>query len=250
MKKVSKLSRAKTGKTGTGIIVMAYNEEKNLGPALDGLLREVPKVTDDFEILVIDDGSDDSTGNVADKYGRKSRHIRVVHHRENRGFGRSFRSGVSLTRKRYVVGFPGDNDTSPASLAQLVRRANDRTVVTCYPTDLSNRSAFRHLISKSFVVLMNAVFRMNLKYFNGSFIYLTEAVKNLNLKSDGFAIYAEAKVRLRHLGYPFEEIPFIYTGRKHGTSKAVTGKSVRETLETIITLVKDIYLKKRINYSN
>jgi len=91
---------------------------------------------------------------------------------------------------------------------------------------------------------MNLIFGLRLRYFNGLFICKKELFKNVKLISKGFAIYAEAKVKLIRNGCSYFEIPFVHTGRVCGQSKAVNLKSVLYTIETIILLVRDIYLTK------
>ncbi|OGG04287.1 hypothetical protein A2Z33_04010 [Candidatus Gottesmanbacteria bacterium RBG_16_52_11] len=233
-----------TRNPGVSIVVMAYNEEQNLGPTIDGIMREVPKATRNYEIIIVEDGSTDGTLAVAKQYARRNRRIRIVRHRINFGFGTSFKDGVAAAEKKYVIGFPGDNDTSPVSLRQIIGRANDRTVVISYPIDWKQRSLARHIISRSVVILFNLLFGMRLRYYTGQFLCRTGELQRMNLKSKGFAVYAEAKVRFRYMGMKFEEIPFEHIGRKFGTTKAISFRSLLETLETIGILLTDIFFRK------
>jgi hypothetical protein len=99
----------------------------------------------------------------------------------------------------------------------------------------------RNIISKTFIIIANLLFGMNLRYFNGSFICETKVLRDLDLKSKGLTIYAEAKIRLIKSGYSYTEVPFEHIGRKYGSSKAVNIKSLFETLDIIRILVADIY---------
>jgi glycosyltransferase involved in cell wall biosynthesis len=226
------------------IAVPAFNEEKNIGPTLDGILAEVPKITRDFEIIVIDDGSTDETGKIADKYSRKYPQIRVIHHRINQRFGTSIRDGLAVATKEYFIGFPGDNDTSPVSLRQIIGKAHGNYIINSYTSDPNARSFLRNTISKIFILLMNLLFGLNFRYFNGSFVCKTSMLKSISLKSKGLAIYAESKVRLLKKGYPYEEIPFDHISRKYGRSTALTWKSFKDTFETVVTLLTDTYIKR------
>jgi glycosyltransferase involved in cell wall biosynthesis len=225
----------KTG--GTSIIVLAFNEEKNLIPTVTSITSELKNIPDDYEIVIVNDGSTDKTGSVADKLAKKYPRVKVLHHPRNLGFGRTFKDGVDFATKEYVVGFPGDNDTSPGILKDLIMMKNSADLVISYPKENNLRTKWREFVSGFFVKMMNLIFTMNLKYYNGSFICKTKILQDLHLESKGFAIYAEAKVRLIKRGYSFKETPFTHIGRKYGHSKAVNIKSVGHTLNTIIYLV-------------
>jgi glycosyltransferase involved in cell wall biosynthesis len=229
---------------GVSIAVMAFNEEKNIGPTLEGIIHEIPKVTQNYEIIVIDDGSSDNTGKIADTYAEKNHKIKIIHHHVNKRFGYSFKEGVKIAKKEYIIGFPGDNDTSPVSLRNIILQAKDNYIINSYTSNPNARSLFRIVISKFFVILMNFLFQLNLKYYNGSFICKVSLLKNLNLKSKGLAIYAEAKVRLLKKGYKYEDVPFEHIKRKFGKSSAVSITSLIDTISTVYELVKDIYLVK------
>lgn len=219
------------------VVILAYEEERNLEPAVTGVARELTAIGADYELVIVDDGSTDGTGRVADTLAGKNRRIRVIHHPVNMGFGRTFCDGIAASRMDTVIGFPGDNDTSPALVADLVRHADDADIVMSYPRRTDIRSIYREAISKGFVMLMNILFGLNLKYYNGSFICRTGALKGIPLTSKGFAIYAEAKVRLIRRGLTYNQIPFDHIGRKYGVSKAVSLRSVVHSLQTIGSLI-------------
>src|SRR3990172_3444347 len=100
------------------------------------------------------------------------------------------------------------------------------------------------MLSRFYVILLNIIFGLHLRYFNGLFICRTELLRSVPLTSDGLAIYSEAKIRLLKRGASVCEIPFEHTGRKYGKSKAVTLKSFYDTIRTVFMLVIDIYTEK------
>lgn len=227
------------------IIIPAFNEEKNIAGAVRGALTAVRGTVSDYEILVIDDGSTDKTVYEAEKLAKRNKKIKLIKHARNLGFGLTIKEGIKKARQEYVVGFPGDNDTSAVSLRNIIIKAGRKDLIISYTRNSGTRSVARRLFSKSFVVLMNLIFGLKLRYFNGSFICKTRLLQNENLTSEGFAIYAEAKVRLLKKGYSYMEIPFTHTGRKHGQSKAVSWKSVGHTFVTVYHLIKDIHFARK-----
>ena len=88
---------------------------------------------------------------------------------------------------------------------------------------------------------MNLLFRLRLRYYNSYFIANGKLLKSLPLKSEGFTLFAEAKIRLLKKGVSFTEVPFLYAPRKYGTSKALNKKSLFQAIKIIPVLIGDVY---------
>lgn len=225
------------------VIIPAYNEEGDIERAIKIASRIILGCKLDYEIIVVDDGSTDGTGQKIAKCMKKNRRIKVVTHEKNQGFGQTIRDGIKAASKTYITGFPADIDFSLDTLKDIVSARNKADVVSTYMTNLSKRPLVRKIISTFFIKLMNLIFRLNLKYYNGYFICRGRTLKKLKLRSSGFTIFAEAKIRLCKSGASFAEIPFENRPRLHGVSKALTWKSLIQTIQIIPILIKDIYFK-------
>ena len=99
------------------VIIPAYNAAKYIGQAVDSALAQTYQ---DSEIIVIDDGSPDKTGDFARLKAQTNPHIRVASNVTNQGFGYSFARGVKMASKEFITVFPGDNDMSALSLKDLL----------------------------------------------------------------------------------------------------------------------------------
>src|SRR6266850_5879511 len=80
---------------GLSAVLPAFNEEENILATVEAVRTAVLKVTGNFEIIVVDDGSLDRTGEIADALAREDGRVRVIHHEGNRGYGAALRSGFS-----------------------------------------------------------------------------------------------------------------------------------------------------------
>ena len=76
------------------MFLLAHNEEGNIERVVEGFKAELPKLTDDYEIIVVNDGSSDRTGQIAERMAVDDHHVRVVHHPINRGYGAAVVSGI------------------------------------------------------------------------------------------------------------------------------------------------------------
>lgn len=226
------------------VIVPAFNEEHNLVAAVTSITHALRNYSDRYTILIVNDGSTDKTKEIAQRIGQKDSRIRIIHNDRNRGLGYSIRHALPQIKTRYVTIFPGDNDMSAQSLTRLVDEAEAAELVTGYMVHAGNRSWKRRLLSRVYITGMNRVFGLRLRYYNGPFLCDTARLHSLVLHSNGLDVFAELKIRMIRAGCSVKEIPFEHTGRKYGTSKAVTLKSVIQTIRTTGLLVRDMYWHK------
>lgn len=228
-------------KRSVSVVIPAFNEEGNIQAAIDSVVAAVNPLVDLYQIIVIDDGSRDQTRAFALEKAKTNSRVLVLSNEGNKGFGYSFSRGVKLAEMEYVTVFPGDNDMAGESLAKLVSEIGDTDLVISYMSKTNKRSLFRRVVSKLFVFIMNTLFGLKLKYYNGAFICRTQVLKAVPLKSVGLATLAECLVRMITQGYSYKAIYFEHVGRKSNRSKAFNLKSILAVAETIGILIKDIY---------
>ena len=225
------------------IIIPAYNEEDNISNAYKNVVKACRSVKSDYEIILVDDGSVDKTGKIMEDLSKKDRHVKVLHNERNRGFGYAFGRGIGKARKEYIGGFPGDNDMSGESLKRLMNEAGKADIIISYMINPQARSIGRRIASKSYIILMNMLFGLNLRYYNGHFICRRKLLKNIDIQSDGIAVLAEIKVLLLKKKASYKEIPFEHNPRIHGVSKILTYKGITQAAGNTFSLYK------RVNFS-
>ena len=230
-------------KNSISVIVPAYNEEKNILSAVKSV-KNALLTFGDYEIIIVNDGSTDQTGAVARKLAKKDRHIKILNHIRNMGIGIAIKDGIAASRKEYVTEFHGDNDSSGESLHLMIGQIGKADFISAYTANPQVRSTARRILSKTFVSLMNLLFGLRLKYYTGYFICKTKLLQSIPITSNGFAFYAEAKVRLITFGATYHEVPSYHTGRKYGISKAASFASILETVRTLVVLFTDIHFRK------
>ena len=226
------------------IVIPAFREEGNIEAAIDNACLIAQKVTQDYEIIVVDDGSPDKTGDFARLKAQVDPHIRVAVNARNEGFGYSFARGVKMATKEFITVFPGDNDMSADSLKDLLDARGSADLIISYMQKTRKRSLFRRGVSMAFVIIMNFLFGLKLEYYNGAFICRTARLKAIPIKSTGLAALAECIVRLLRQGASYRIIFFEHVGRRHERSKAFNLKSINAVLKTIWILWRDIYISR------
>ena len=224
------------------VVIPAYKEEGNVEAAIDSVISVVAGM--DYEIIVVDDGSPDRTGEFARLKAESDPRIRVAVNATNEGFGYSFARGVKMATKDYVTVFPGDNDMAAQSLKDLIAARGSADLVISYMKKTNRRSVFRRLVSRLFVAIMNLLFGLRLQYYNGAFICKTELLRSVPIKSTGLAALAECLVRLLKKGVEYRTVYFEHAGRRHQQSKAFNLRSIKAVAKTIGILLNDIYFSR------
>jgi len=109
-----------------------FNEEANIRRAVTSALAALPAVATTFEVIVVNDGSRDSTAAIADSLAAADNRVRVVHHAVNRGYGAAVRSGFAAVQYPMAVLADGDNQFDLGELPRLFERIDRHDVVNGY----------------------------------------------------------------------------------------------------------------------
>src|SRR5262249_8774987 len=98
----------------------AYNDESSIVGVVHKALALLPRLTGDFEVIIVNDGSRDGTADVLDDLARKHPQVRVIHHSQNRGYGGALRTGFLQATKDWVFYTDGDGQYDVDELEKLI----------------------------------------------------------------------------------------------------------------------------------
>src|SRR5688572_19344631 len=110
---------------GLTMFFPAYNDAGTIASLVIQAVQVAGRLTDDFEVLVINDGSQDATAPIADELARQYPQVRVIHHPQNRGYGGALRTGFASARKELIAYTDGDAQYDPSELDVLWHRLTD-----------------------------------------------------------------------------------------------------------------------------
>ncbi|HEY8825977.1 MAG TPA: glycosyltransferase family 2 protein [Candidatus Limnocylindria bacterium] len=117
---------------GLSFFFPALNEEDNVAPIVEEALSVLPRFADDLEITVVDDGSSDRTGAIADELAKKDPRVRVIHHGTRRGYGGAVRSGLVAATKSWVFFTDGDRQFALEDLGRLIEASDGADAIVGY----------------------------------------------------------------------------------------------------------------------
>lgn len=222
---------------GVSVIMPAYNEEKNLSTAVRDAIAILKRTVGAYEIIIVNDGSADRTGSVAEALAKKNPQVRVFHNAQNRGLGNGLKRGISNARMLYTTLYPSDNEMDRVSFRQLLTARKSADLVSAYMANPLARPLSRRFISVVFVHFVNILFGLRLRYFTGPFIARTRLLRIAHLVSDGVTILVELRVKLLSCGASIREIPFTFRMRKHGKATLFRWKTFAQTVQTMYELL-------------
>jgi glycosyltransferase involved in cell wall biosynthesis len=216
----------------------AWNEEDYVERAVTRALDVLPRLTDDFEIIVVNDASTDRTQEIADGLAAKVPQLKVITHPVNLKLGGAMRTGLSASTKDIVV--YSDIDL-PWDLRELERALHlmeylEADMICAFRFDRTSEGPKRILYSFVYNLLIRSLFDINIKDVNFSFKVMHRRVlESLELKSLGSFIDAELVVKAIRKGFRVFQMGVDYFPRTRGVSTlaspSVIMKMVRELVD-------------------
>jgi len=195
----------------------AYNEEANVAAMVERLHEALPKVADDYEIIVVDDGSRDRTGAIADELAAADPRVRVVHHRQNRGYGGALKSGFAASRKAWVFFTDGDGQFDVEEIATLVPASSDHDVVVGYRIDRAE-GGLRRVNAGAWNWLVRRLFGFPARDVDCAFkLFDRSVLAVVQPEAEGAMISTEILARTARAGFRIAEVGVHHYPRRHGT---------------------------------
>lgn len=199
------------------IIVPVYNEEKTIGIILQKL-RNLDIIGWEKEIIVVDDGSRDSTN-------LKVTNAVLVVHDKNLGKGAAVKTGLKHATGDYVVIQDGDLEYDPADIVLLVKEAEKgaRAVYGSRNLHPERRGYWHYVLGvKVLTMLVNQLCRSKLTDVYTCYkLVSAPLLRDLNLESRGFEVEAEITVKILKKGIPIIETPIRYSPRRFSEGKKI-----------------------------
>lgn len=227
------------------ICVPAFNEERSLEGSVEDLLTTLSPVVRWLEIIIVNDGSTDTTPRIAEQLANRYRQIKVIHHKKNAGIGVCYRDALAVAAGEYFTWFPSDHENAAVEFIQCLPYLKEKTVVTCNHRGLDPRPALRRWISCSYAFILNKYFHLDLKFYNGLTIYPVALLRTLPLVAKGFAFLAETLIRAIQSGYQVVELPSPLNNRIGGKSKSLTLASACQMLADLFRILTSVRKVKK-----
>jgi len=231
-------------KMGTGVSISVffpcYNEQDNIGRTVEQALAVLKKLNADFEVIIVDDGSSDATGRIADEISGRDSRVKVVHHHPNLGYGAALQSGFKAATKKLVFYTDGDGQFDISEMPPLLPLIKQYDIVSCYRLNRQD-NLIRKLNGWAWTKLACFLLNIKVRDIDCAFkLYKREIFDNIRMSSSGALIDAEILARAVRKGYSITQKGVHHYPRRAGVQ---TGANLRVILRAFKELFK---LRSRI----
>jgi len=221
-----------------------YNEQENVSQTIEKVLEVLEKLNADFEIIIVDDGSADKTGQIADEIAGQDGRVKVVHHKHNLGYGAALQSGFMAAAKKLVFYTDGDGQFDINEMPPLLTLMEQYDIVSCYRLNRQD-SIIRKINGWCWTKLVCLMFGLKILDIDCAFkLYKREIFDKIEMSSTGALIDAEILARAARKGYRITQKGVHHYPR---TSGRQTGASIRVILRAFKELFR---LQSRIRSGN
>jgi glycosyltransferase involved in cell wall biosynthesis len=236
---------------GISVFFPAYNDEASIASLVGDALAVLPSLADDFEVIVVDDGSTDSTAAVLDELARFDSRVRVVHHESNRGYGGALRTGFASATKELVFYTDGDGQYDVRELV-LLRPLLTEGVDIVNGYKIKRADGWRRkALGAAYNRLAHLLFSIPIRDVDCDFrLVRRRVVERVELVSSSGSICVELVHKLHRTGCVFAEIPVRHRPRAHGRSQFFTPRRVGRTALDLFSLWLKVAAPGRANGEN
>lgn len=223
----------------------AYNDGGTIASMIAAALIVLRQVTDEYEIIVVNDGSTDYTASLLDELTMRYPELRVLHHSSNQGYGAALRAGFSAATKDWVFYTDGDAQYDPLELTCLVGALCEGVdAVNGYKLSRSD-SVFRILIGKAYHHIAKFFFGFHIRDVDCDFRLIPRRILDeIELESVSGAICLELVKKIEDAGYVFAEVPVHHYSRKYGASQFFVPRRIVQTLRQLVRLYWRLVIQK------
>lgn len=223
------------------LVIPMHNEEGNVGPLLSSLMTILRGLTNNFEVIVVDDNSTDNTGRIADSFSESHPEVTVIHRSDGkRGVGFNYRAGFKRARGDIILTMDGDMSHDPRDLPKMLEAMRGVGVVVGSryvkgaTADMPTTRAF---LSRLFNIFVSILFLVGVKDITSGYRAMRrESIAAVKLESNSFDVYPELLLKIARLGDRIVEIPIHYSRRRFGESKLSYMRMLPLYLRSLIKL--------------
>lgn len=199
----------------------AYNDAGTIPSMVMTTLLTLRQISDDYEVVVINDGSQDHTPQLLDELARLyPDEVRIIHHPKNRGYGGALRSGFGHASKEWIFYTDGDAQYDPREIHLLVALVNDEVDLVNGWKIERNDPLHRIVIGRIYQYMIKLVFGLKLKDVDCDFRLMRRSIfDEVELTQDSGVICVELMKKIQDAGFRLAETPVHHFHRAYGKSQ-------------------------------
>jgi glycosyltransferase involved in cell wall biosynthesis len=232
-------------KQGLSIIMPVYNEEKNIKSEVTKIISNIKNCTDDFEIIVINDGSADKSADIVKNLALQNPTIRIITRRKHKGYGAAIRNGICIAEKEWLLIMDADGQYEINDLKTFWQEKSFYDFIIGYRKKRGD-NLYRRWLGKLGNLIANLFLKTDIFIKDvdcGFKLFKTKELRTIPTISNGVLISFEILYKLLQNKWSFTQLPVTHY-------KRIAGKSTGGKLNSIIQIILESFklvLNKQIN---
>ncbi len=233
------------------IFFPAYNDGGTIASMVISALLTVRELTDDYEIIVINDGSADYTPQLLDELARVYEEVRIIHHEQNRGYGGALRTGFSSATKELIFYTDGDAQYDARELRVLYPALIDGVdMVNGYKISRSD-PWYRTVIGRTYHWIVKLAFGLRLRDVDCDFRLIRRTIfDRVHLESNSGVICVEMMKKIQDAGFVIAEAPVHHYHRVYGSSQFFNFRRILRVGRDLLRLWEQLVLQPKLRRSS
>jgi len=217
-----------------------YNEEANIAAQTKQALKIIPQFAEKFEIILVNDGSADKTGQIGQKLAADHPNVVLVSHSKNRGYGGALKSGFRKAKYEWIFFSDGDRQFDLKEIGRLLPLTSRADLVIGYRQKRAD-TPIRLINAKLFNLLIRLLFGLKVTDIDCAFkLIKKDVVDSLELKSDGALISSELLIKAQKAGYKIAQTPVSHYPRKIGSPTGANPRVIFKAFYDIFALWREL----------
>jgi glycosyltransferase involved in cell wall biosynthesis len=206
--------------TGLSVFFPAFNDSGTIASMVIRAVQAASKLTTDYEVVVVNDGSTDATGSILEELARTYPQVRIVHHPHNIGYGGALQTGFRTASKELIFYTDGDAQYDPGEMALLWNRMTpDVDLVNGYKISRAD-PLHRIIIGRVYHHLVSLLFNLKVRDVDCDFRLMRHSIfDGISLEKTSGVICLEMMKKIQDAGFHIAEVPIHHYHRAYGKSQ-------------------------------
>ncbi len=225
------------------IIFPAHNEEENIGEIISNASKLLLEFTNEWEIVVVDDGSRDKTAKIVKECSARDKRVRLISHNCNMGYGAAVRTGIISSKKELCFLTDADLQFDMREIHKMLQWIDENDIVIGY-REKRQDPLYRRINGFCWNIVVRLCFGLKVKDVDCAFkLFRRQIFDDMNMESEGAMISTEILLKAIKKGCKIKEVPVTHFPRQKGKQSGANLRVILKAFKELVRLRKRLKIK-------